>query len=65
MNHYDVVFVGPSGNQGTHHCVVAETEEDAARLSPIMLSYGTPYDPDRDFRVLFVTPSQSQKVLQP
>lgn len=54
--YFDVTYRSPAGIVGTHFAVLAETPEDAAELTPVMLSYGTPWAPS-EFQVLSVSPT--------
>lgn len=59
--YYDIKYKSPAGNVGTHIAVEADTEEDAVKLSPIMLSYGTPWKPE-EFTVLEVEESKNKPI---
>jgi|AJXC01.1.fsa_nt_gi hypothetical protein len=52
MNYYfDVTYKSPSGTIGTHNAVEALNKFEASCISPVMLSYGTPWTPE-EFTVL-------------
>ena len=53
MQHWDVTYQSPVGITGIHYAVQAETAQEAAKTSPVMLSYGTPWTPEQ-FVVLTV-----------
>lgn len=59
--YFDVKYKSPVGNIGTHVAVEADTMEEAEKLSPIMLSYGTPWKPE-EFTVLEVIESQNKPI---
>lgn len=47
MPYYDVEYISPIGNTGTHVAVESVNKYEAARISPVMLSLGTPWSPDK------------------
>jgi hypothetical protein len=49
--YFDITYKSPSGTIGTHIAVEALNEFEASRISPVMLSYGTPWSPE-EFTVL-------------
>ena len=51
MKYFDVTYKSPVGNTGTHNAVEALNEFEASRISPVMLSYGTPWKPE-EFTVI-------------
>lgn len=57
MYHWDVTYQSPAGFTGIHYAVQAENEFDAAKTSPIILCYGTPWTPE-EFKVLTVCSSK-------
>lgn len=59
--YYDVKYKSPAGIVGTHVAVEADTEEDAGKISPVMLSYGTPWKPE-EFIVLLIEESKNKPV---
>ena len=59
--YFDVKYKSPAGNIGTHVAVEAESIEDATEISPVMLAYGTPWQPE-DFTVLHVEESQNKPI---
>lgn len=59
--YFDVKYKSPSGNFGTHIAVEADTSEKAKKLSPVMLSYGTPWSPE-EFIILEVIESQNKPI---
>lgn len=61
MKHYDVEYISPSGIQGTHTAVDAESVIHAAQLSPVMLSYGTPWKPE-EWEVISVIPTPKKNL---
>lgn len=63
MDYYDVIYKSPAGYQGIHNAVEAENEFDAAKISPIMLCYGTPWSPE-EFTVLRVQPSLNKPIIE-
>jgi hypothetical protein len=56
--YFDVTYKSPSGIIGTHNAVEAQNEFEASRISPVMLSYGTPWQPE-EFTVITVVTSKS------
>jgi hypothetical protein len=59
MNRYfDIAYKSPAGITGTHIAVEASNEFEASRVSPVMLSYGTPWEPE-EFTVLSVRTSEN------
>lgn len=53
---YDVTYIGPNGSCGVHYAVIADSEEHAAKLSPLMLTYSSAFSPT-DYVVINVIPS--------
>lgn len=47
MKYWDITYITPAGIQGTHYAVQAESLTEAIRLTPEMLSYGTPWKPEQ------------------
>lgn len=60
--YYDIKYQSPAGYHGMHVAVEASSESEAKILSPIMLSYGTPWSPS-EFIVLEVIESQNKPIL--
>ena len=56
MAFYDVTYLNPIGIQGIHYAVEAASKEEAEKLSPVMLSYNSPFTPDQ-FKVISVVES--------
>ena len=54
MEYFDVIYLSPVGNVGTHHSLEAESAEKARMMSPVILSNGTQWSPDQ-FKVLDVS----------
>lgn len=66
MFYFDVKYISPIGNPGVHCALKAENKYEAARVSPVLLSYGTPWTPDQ-FSIVSVNlaaelPAQEKKV---
>jgi hypothetical protein len=55
--YYDIKFISPSGHMGEHAALEAISSEEAAVMSPIILSSNTPWEPE-EFKVLEVVPSK-------
>lgn len=53
---FNVLYQTPSGNNGIHVAVKANSIEDALKRTPIMLSFGTQWSPS-DFKVLGIIPT--------
>lgn len=60
MNRYDIDFINPMGNPGTHYAFEAESEEQAREQSPHWLAASSQWRPDQ-FKVTAVRPSIYQK----
>ena len=56
--YFDVTYKSPKGTIGTHNAVKALNEFEASRISPVMLSYGTPWKPE-EFTVMGVEVSKN------
>ena len=54
---FDVELISPSGFKETHYAVVANTPEEAAIISPILLTISSSWKPE-DFKVISVKISQ-------
>lgn len=59
--YFNVELISPSGAPETHVAVVADSLEEAIRLSPILLTANSPYKPD-DYKVIaaYPTPPEQQ-----
>ena len=54
MEYFDVIYLSPVGNQGTHYSLEAKNAQEAEIMSPIILSNGTEWAPSQ-FTVLDVS----------
>lgn len=54
MKYFDVIYLSPAGNVGTHYALKAKNAQEAKTMSPIILSTGTEWSPD-EFKVLDVS----------
>lgn len=59
MSMYDIEFTNPMGWPGTLHSLEANSEEDAIKNAPIMLSASSQYTPDQ-FKIVSVKLSEQQ-----
>ena len=66
MFYFDVKYTSPVGNHGVHCALKAQNKYEAARISPVLLSFGTPWTPDQ-FNIVSVNlaaelPAHKKKV---
>lgn len=58
---YDIKYLNPNNNPGTHFCVPGLTAEMAGERSLIWLCYSTSYTPE-DFTILDITETKSENM---
>ena len=63
INYYDIKYKSAVGNIGMHIAVAAASPEAAAIISPIELTYGTPWKPE-DFTVLEIKESKNKPITE-